>query len=291
MREQDVALWNEGDQAWEAGDWARAGRVFADLAARNPGDANEAAWWFNAALAHKNLRDWPSALELGRRAAALVEPGTGEPAFWNLGIAATALRDWATARQAWIDFGIDGIDPGEDSLEGYFGPVCIRLDPATTGEVVWGRRICPTRAVVLNVPMACDRRFGDVILHDGVPDGERVLNGHPVPVFDEIEVWQRSELPTWAVEVSAPDASDHEALHKLFASGKWGVEAGSAMNIICECCSHGSLAVRRTVPTGTRTMWLAAPADVARDLLARWRDEAPDRRTVGKLHTISAPSA
>ena len=65
------------------------------------------AWsapWFNRGLLAKLQRRWAESLRLNRRAAEL-EPND-PPIWWNLGIAATALGEWNTAREAWGRYGI-----------------------------------------------------------------------------------------------------------------------------------------------------------------------------------------
>src|SRR5947208_3235374 len=78
-------------------------------------------------------------------------------------------------------------------------------------EVVWVLRICPTRGRVLSVPFT-DRRFGEIVVHDGAPNGERVVDGQAFPVFDELSLWQPSDTATWRAEVTAPDEADMSAL-------------------------------------------------------------------------------
>src|SRR5262249_19333801 len=59
--------------------------------------------WFNLGLLFKRQRRWDDSracnLEAVRR-----DP-KNSPAFWNLGIAATALGDWENARLAWKSYG------------------------------------------------------------------------------------------------------------------------------------------------------------------------------------------
>src|SRR5579862_2444045 len=87
----------------------------------------------------------------------------GEEAYWNLGIAATALG-----------MGL--------------GLVPIRLDPDGNGEVVWCDRLDPARALIRNVPtLESGFREGDIVLHDGEPKGKRELNGKFVSVFNALE--------------------------------------------------------------------------------------------------------
>jgi hypothetical protein len=97
------------------------------------------------------------------------------------------------------------------------GPAPVRLDPDGRAEVVWGRRIDPARVVVMNVPTpGSGHRWGDVVLHDGAPNGGRRARGRVYGVFDELERWQPSAVPTLEVQVTLTDETDAQALADLF---------------------------------------------------------------------------
>jgi hypothetical protein len=99
-------------------------------------------------------------MDCNERAAAL-GGAEGDPAWWNLGIAATALRRWDAARDAWRRFGIQ-VPDGTGELQMDLGPAPVRLDPDGRAEVVWGRRVDPARIVVINVPTPeSGHRWGD----------------------------------------------------------------------------------------------------------------------------------
>ena len=68
-------------------------------------DPELAAAWFNLGLVHKWRREWPAAVECNLRSVELTGD-EGDPAWWNLGIAATALRRWELARRAWQCYGV-----------------------------------------------------------------------------------------------------------------------------------------------------------------------------------------
>lgn len=176
MDEAETALFEQAREAWEAEDWQAAASLYERLLALRPDGPESQAWWFDAALAYKFLRDWPKAYELGLEAAARAETGQRDPAFWNLGIAATVLGDWAVAREAWQGYGIE-LPPGEGEIEADFGLTCVRVDAGGgRREVLWARRICPTRVRVTSVPFG-DRRFGEIVLHDGAPKGNAWSRG------------------------------------------------------------------------------------------------------------------
>ena len=120
-------------QAWQAQDWNRAAVVGEQLATGWPQDPRVGVWWYDAALARKFLRDWPEAYRLGRHAAAHASAGGQDPAFWNLGIAATIMREWGTARAAWEGFGIT-LPPGDGPIDGELrGRLCPADVPGLAG--------------------------------------------------------------------------------------------------------------------------------------------------------------
>ncbi|WP_155372440.1 tetratricopeptide repeat protein [Catellatospora vulcania] len=269
--------------AFEAEDWPLAGQRLAGAAALLPTGKVQQATWFDAALAYKFARDWPRAFEHGRTAASLVRRGKQEPAFWNLGIAATMLREWDTARDAWAGYGLR-LPPGTGEIDEDLGPTCVRIETEGGQEVVWAVRVCPTRARIVNVPFHPSRRFGEVVLHDGVPNGERVYGDLTVPVFDEIALFTPSDLATLTVDAEASEQADVEALAELFAQEKYGMELPSTRRDMCACCSASTVRQERVVPVGSQQILLAAPLDHARELLDRWQAERPAARAWANLH-------
>ena len=72
---------------------------------------------------------------------------------WNLAIAATALRDWSTARAVWGALGIT-IPPGDGPTDDSFGVAPVRLNPEEDPEVVWARRVYPCPRAIDKHPCA-----------------------------------------------------------------------------------------------------------------------------------------
>jgi hypothetical protein len=272
--------------AFEAGDYATAAPALA-ARAREVGDAPEAAaLFYDAALAYKFLRDWPNAYALGLEAAKRTPRGEQDPAFWNLGIAATIIGDWVTARDAWQGYGIT-LPDGHGEIVEDLGAACVRLDPAGSGEVVWVRRLCPARARVLNVPIATEgRRFGDIVLHDGEPKGRRRVGDREYPVFDELQVWRRSDVPTATVTVTAAEPEDIDALVDSFDDADFAAEPASSFVRLCKCCSEGTVEHARSMHGGTQVVWLGAPSALARTLLDAWAAEAPRVRGWHELELV-----
>ncbi|MGW2827647.1 tetratricopeptide repeat protein [Streptomyces sp. NPDC001286] len=278
-------LIGQAREAWEAEEWLRAADLYERVLDHFPDEGPSAVWWYDAALAHKFLRNWAKAYELGREAAARSPRGEGDPAYWNLGIAATIQRDWATAREAWAGFGIE-LPAGEGEIMGSFGHACVRLDTGGEREVVWIERLCPTRGRVVNVPVTGGRRYGEIVVHDGEPKGERIVDGTTYPVFDELLLFEASELPTLEVTVAAGEADDLRALLELFGEHGYGAEPASSVRLLCACCSEGTHQQERSLPAGAQTVSLAAPEEEARQLLARWAEGATAGRSWSGLAVL-----
>ncbi|HBL30586.1 MAG TPA: hypothetical protein DD490_27440 [Acidobacteria bacterium] len=266
----------------ERGELAEAERLYKEAIQMAP---RWAVAPFNLGLLYKRQRRWRESLEYNRRATKL--DATDEAAWWNLGIAATAVGDWSTARAAWRGYGIP-IPAGEGPIELPLGPIPIRLDPDGASEVVWCRRLDPARAVIENVPLpASGRRFGDVLLTDGEPRGTRRVQGREVPVFNEIEVLETSLYKTWSAVAEAEDAAGIEALQDLATERGLAAEDWSALRVLCRACSEGRPHAHNRDPgsenesgeaDGERTVGLAAAtAEEARDLLNAWSAAAPGR--------------
>lgn len=273
---------DQGRERANASDWEAALSLYRQATDRVP--AYEPAW-FNMALIHKRHRQWDQALECNERAAALGGE-EGDPAWWNLGIAATALRRWDAARNAWRRFGIEIPDgPGELQLD--FGIAPVRLDPDGHAEVVWGRRVDPARVVIMNVPTpASGHRWGDVVLHDGAPNGERTAGGHVYGVFDELERWQPSPIPTLEVQVTVAAETDAQALTDLFDQAGYAAQDWTtSIRPICRQCSEGHPPRDHEHPAPSfapdRRFGLAAPPDPAAQLLSEWAATQPATRQHG----------
>jgi tetratricopeptide (TPR) repeat protein len=137
-----------GEQALQRGDYDGAVRAFETFL---KGDDSWSNAWFNLGLAHKFRRDWEASARANRRAAEL-QP-KNEPAFWNCGVAATAIRDWKTARWAWRGIGLDPGE-GEGAPEMNVAISSVRLTtPIDSGEVIWGTRVDPCWLRIDCVPL------------------------------------------------------------------------------------------------------------------------------------------
>jgi hypothetical protein len=237
--------------------------------------------WFNLGLVYKSQRRWQECAACNRRS---VDLGTDEhdPAFWNLGIAATAVRDWSLARWAWNGFGIEA-GAGAGPIEMGLGPSPVRINPDQNAEVVWGQRLDPARIRLENIPLpSSGHRWHDIVLHDGQPRGERMMGDQAFPVFDEIERWQPSDVPTWECLLRA-EAEDVQTLsERLQAHGGALEDWTSNIRMLCQACSESSPQPHKhgafDADAFGNHVGIAAPLDVAERLLSDWLADSAERQ-------------
>lgn len=194
--------------------------------------------WYNLGLAYKRSRRWEDSLSCNRQAVLLDE--SDEAANWNLGIAATAVGDWRTAREAWQRCGMRFPDQ-EGLVDLKLGLIPIRISTDDEPEVVWCHRLDPARAKITSVPLPkSGRRHLDVLLIDGEPKGQRMLNGHPVPVLEELGVLERSTFITFTADVTLAPSDDEDSLAEmLYESGIIAEDWTANLRHLCKACSEG----------------------------------------------------
>jgi len=242
------------------------------------------AWsvpWYNLGLLRKRQRNWRESLRCNQKAVTL-DP-SDQAAWWNLGIAATALEDWPEARRAWKGFGIE-IPDGEGPIEMKIGATPIRINPDDAPEVVWCRRIDPARAIIDCVPLPqSEHRFGDLLLHDGAPNGYRKIDGNQVPVFDELQLLVPSDYGTFEIIVDGVGPEEIESLIDLANERGLAAEDWSAnIRMLCKACSEGGLASEHTHDadqTSYRRIGFAALSEIqTNEVLQSWLAAKPQAK-------------
>jgi hypothetical protein len=233
--------------------------------------------WYNLGLLFKRQHDWHESFEHNAKAVEL-NP-SDEAAWWNIGIAATALGRWSRARHAWRACGID-VPDGDGPIEMQLGPVPIRLNPDAEAEVVWCTRIDPARAIIWDVPLPqSGHRCGDLVLHDGARNGSRVSGGVEVPVFDELVLLQPSSLGTFVVTIAGLTSVEAERIVEQGAERKLEIEDWSTqIQWLCRACSEGTVQHTHedTMVVSERRLGVAASSELeVRNFIANMLELSP----------------
>lgn len=244
--------------------------------------------WYNLGLNLKRRRRWQESLEANRRAVAL-DP-EDQAAWWNLGIAATATGDWQLAREAWAGCGVS-VPEGNGPLELELGPVPLRLNPDGDAEVVWGERVDPARAVLTNIPYPRSGfRQGDTVLHDGAPNGYRLLGSREVPVFDVLQRLEASPHTTTEVLLIADQPHDVQDLERRAEEAGAVFEDWTAsVQNLCKLCSEG---VPHTIHQPSTAAWVperhvgisCSSPRAAKVLLSAWENGISSRQVLSVSH-------
>jgi hypothetical protein len=247
---------------------------------------SEAIKAYNLGLAAKYRGEWATSLFQNQLAAEL--NADDEATWWNLGIAATALSDWAEARRAWTKCGIE-MPEGDGEVLWDSCTACVRLNPEHSAEVVWGRRIDPARIRVLNVPLASSgRRYGDVLVHDGAQEGTRTSRGNEYPVFNELGIWKLSAYSTFEVELDVPNALAVENLTERCRQTDMWVEDWGTVRSLCAECSRSNPTEHTcaTEETGQGKFGFATKSEFGlRKLLEDWI-EVEEGAGIGSLRLV-----
>jgi tetratricopeptide (TPR) repeat protein len=194
---------------------------------------------YNLGLLFKYQGRWQESLVANRNA--VERDGSDTDAWWNLGIASTALAEWAIARQAWFRCGVV-VPDGEGAPRCDYGAVPLRLNPDADGEVVWGDRVDPARAILQNIPLpSSGYLWADLVLHDGATVGTRMLHGRQVGVFNVLQVLERSRFATFELRAEIGDTEDLILLSDIAAdTGGAAEDWSTAVTILCRACSEGT---------------------------------------------------
>jgi tetratricopeptide (TPR) repeat protein len=193
---------------------------------------------YNIGLIYKYRGAWHESFRFNKRAHELAPDD--EAAAWNLAIAATAMRDWVTARAVWSSLGMP-IERGTEPIDQNFGLTPIRLNPESDGEVVWARRIDPVRARLRNIPCSASGfRYSDVVLHDGAAVGYRKNGDRECPVFNMLELFEASDFSTFEADIVAPSDADLGELESVCNRAGLAFEDWSqSVEVLCKACSEG----------------------------------------------------
>ena len=202
----------------------------------------------NGGMACCNRHDWEQARAAGLRAVALLERETGAPQPASVGIAATRPPGLAAGPPRLAGLRAERAGRGARRRRGDpaarhgLGSAAVRLSPEGEAEVVWGRG--PIRRGSRAGPSRCrppGRRWGEVVLHDGVPRwrAHRRSRGTPIPSSTRSSCGRPLPCrPGWSCW-RRPTEADRTPWNSLAAEAGFAAEDwSSSVRWLCRSCSE-----------------------------------------------------
>ncbi len=163
---------------------------------------------------YKLRQDWKAALHYSKKAISLnVQDQTS---WWNVGIAATALKKPRLAQRVWQKFGYSQHD---------FQMVCVQTLWGSQIEILAVRPIDPARGIIVNIPHpASERRYQDVVLFDREVLGYNILQKKKISIHASLGVFKRSMFHTFSCQLQEVENEDLKVLERLCYEANLGFE-------------------------------------------------------------------
>ncbi len=162
---------------------------------------------------YRSRQEWKPTFHYCLRA---VEHNPFDENLWEtLGLAATAIGEWETARYAWNQLGFH-FKKTDEELHLDLGVVPVRLNPFTQPEIVAVRRIDPVRAIIESIPQpSSGRRYKDLVLIESKPNARLVQQSKKLPIHDELQLLKQSPWRTFATLLHTDSQRDVDTLANL----------------------------------------------------------------------------
>lgn len=199
-------------------------------------------------------------------------------AWWQLGLAAVALKRMRTALTVWCKFGFDKLD--------HKRPLGLQLTHLDGFEILWMEALDPARARIVSIPHpGSGARYRDLMLYDRRGQrGYNVVQRRRVAIYQAVARLKRSPYRTFSCLLHTGDEAAVNQLEKLCYEAGLGFEIWSnAIRAVHHEPARASDEERRAFPeyysdllprteSGTTLVALAAvhPAEVER-LLNDWQ--------------------
>ena len=199
---------------FQQGDYYHAVKILKKIIRKEPHWAEP---FFQLGQIYKHQKDWKGTLYYHKKTVAL--DSSNQTAWWNLGIAATALGRLRLAKTIWTKFGFTNFQKKT---------ICIRFQRDQQFEIVWGIQLDPTRVQLVSIPHPhSDRSYKDLILIDRSIVGHTIANNRRIPVFQELDLLKRSIYTTYTCWLFTTSEKAIQTLQQLCQDAELGFEVWS----------------------------------------------------------------
>ena len=231
---------------------------------------------------YKYRQEWKPALYYHKKAVSL-DVGN-QTAWWNIGIAATALKRGRLARNVWAKFGFSTDEPN-------LSPVSVRFYSQGQFEILWVSRLGPARGFVRNIPHpGSGRRYGDIVLIDNVVQGHHTSDSYRLPVYEELGLLKISHYRTFSCVLQSASPQDIKILQQLCRDENLGFEVWANASYAFASSYFGDTPeyyFHTFEPQSELLVAVAAPRhEAAREVLDSWKVISLKTYTDFKAHQV-----
>jgi len=159
-------------------------------------------------------QEWKPALHYSQKVLALDEQ---KPSAWlSVAMAATALKRWKKARNAWNEIGYQ-LRESSDPIHIDYGKIALKIKTNKQIEILEAQRIGPARAIIQSIPqIKSEFGFGMIVMIDPESKEKYVApNGQSFPVYTALEIWKLTAFKNYTAFLEEASESDIDVLYNL----------------------------------------------------------------------------
>lgn len=170
-------------------------------------------------MIYSDRKEWKPAFHYWKKAVSL--DTDDRDAWWQMGLAATALKKLRIAQSIWSKFGLEKPDLNQ--------PLGLRLKHADGFEILWMQPLDASRCRILSIPHpGSDLRFRQMMLYDRRGEkGFNVVKHHRIPVFDAVDRLKGSPYQTFSCLLHTSETAAIDRLERLCHDAGLGFEVWS----------------------------------------------------------------
>ncbi|MEL6275103.1 MAG: tetratricopeptide repeat protein [Bacteroidota bacterium] len=168
---------------------------------------------------YRKRKEWKPAFHYWKKAIGL--DADNREGWWQLGLAAVALKKMNVARSVWNKFGYGKMDVS--------APFGLHLTHEDGYEILWMQALDPGRCRILSIPHPVSGlRYRQTMLYDRrAMKGTNVVSRRRVPIFQAVDSLKNSPYQTYSCLLHTGAESDVQQLERLAFEAGLGFEVWS----------------------------------------------------------------
>jgi len=174
-------------------------------------------------------QEWKPAMHYSQVVLSMDE--THQPAWLSVALAATALKQWKKARNAWNELDYE-LKENTKPIQLDMGRIVLKIQTEEQVEIVEAERIGPARAIIRSIPQPKSTfQFGmTVLLHPETKETFIDKKRRKHKVYKALEIWKVAAYKTYTAFLHTTDKSDLDILYSLCENADIGFDNWSSLS-------------------------------------------------------------